>query len=239
MIKGVIIDLEETLLQVEKIPEEQENAAVRTAALAGWPDTAAFTAAIRDRYQKYTAWAQSENKEVGDFDLWHTWLLPELEEDYLHLMCHELTAGLRRMEGNRRVVPGALRTVRTLYNRGFRLGIASNLIGEREIPAWLEESGVKQYFDAAALSPVCRIRRPDPKLYRLVWEELGLEPEECASISGASGRDIQGEKAAGIGVSILLAGPDFRGTAGADYVVRQLSEILDLPPLQPGNAWKE
>lgn len=239
MIKGVIIDLEETILRTEKVPEEQEKAAARAAALCGWPDTKAFTAVLRDRWQKYASWARSENKEAGDFDLWHTWLLPELEEEHLRLLCHELTAALRRMEGERRVVPGALRTVRTLYNRGFRLGIVSNLVGEREIPDWLEESGVKQYFEALALSPVCRVRRPDPEIYRPVWEELGLEPRECASISGASGRDIRGEKAAGIGVSILLAQPDFQGTAGADYVVRQLPEVLDLPPLQPGNAWKE
>lgn len=239
LIKGVIIDLEETLLRVEKIPAEQEQAAVRAAALCGWSDIKSFTAVIRDRYQKYAFWAHSENKEAGDFDLWHTWLLPELEENHLRLLCHELTAELCRMEGNRRVVPGALRTVRTLYDRGFRLGIVSNLVGEREIPIWLEESGVKQYFDAVALSPVRRVRRPDPAIYRPVWEELGLEPRECASISGASGRDIQGEKTAGIGVSILLAQPDFQGTAGADYVVRQLTEILDLPPLQPGNTWKE
>lgn len=239
MIKGVIIDLEETLVRVEQIPGDQEEAAAYAAALAGWPDAAVFTALIRERYQEYTAWAQSENKEAGDFDLWHTWLLPELEVDRLRQLCHDLTAALRRMEGARRVVPGALRTVRTLYDRGFRLGIVSNLVGEREIPGWLEESGVKQYFDAAALSPVCRIRRPDPEIYRPVWEELGLEPQECASISGASGRDIQGEKAAGIGVSILLAQPGFQGTAGADFVVHRFPEVLDLSPLQRGDAWKE
>ena len=241
MIKGVIFDLEETLRRAVKNPAEQERAAARAATLAGYPDAASFTGAVMGRYDAYLSWARSENREAGDFELWHGWLLPEVDEKHLRLVCRDLTAQFRRIEGERRVVPGGLRAVRRLYERGLRLGIVSNLIGEAEVPLWLEESGVKQYFDAVILSSVCHIRRPDPAVYRLACGELGLEPGECASVSGGSGRDMEGEKAAGIGLSILLAGEDPGGRSGADCVVSSFSEILELPALRQSGreAWKE
>jgi len=231
MIKGIIFDLEGTFWRIEADPAAQEEAAARGAMLAGYPDGAAFTAAVGERYAGYLAWAEREGKEAGDFGLWHDWLLPDLDEEYLHRICHDLTAELRKTEGIRRIVPGSLRAVRTLYDRGYRLGIVSNLVGEREIPLWLEESGVKQYFEAVVLSPVCRIRRPNPAIYRLACEELGLEPGECASVSG-EGCDAAGEKEAGIAVSILLTEGGAVPPPEADHAVSHFSEIPELPELR-------
>ena len=134
---------------------------------------------------------------------WHKWLLPEMESGALEKVCHELTFQYRQAKGKRRVVDGGLQVIRGLYERGYRLGIISNLIGEDEIPGWLREDGLTQYFDAVVLSSVCHIRKPDPEIYRLGCEELGLEPEECVSVADNLGRDITGAKMAGIGANIL------------------------------------
>ena len=236
-IKGVFFDLGGTLRICEKVPEHQEKAKVRMAELAGWTDAQAFIDMVEERYLPYREWALTENKEAGDFELWDKWLLPEMDKERLAAVCHELTYQYRQVKGLRHVVPGGLKVIRGLYDRGYRLGIISNLIGEHEIPDWLREDGLAQYFDAVVLSSVCHIRKPDPRIYQMGCEELGLTPEECVSVADNLGRDITGAKAAGIGANILFISPEklakktITDENRPDYIVHQFTDILDLPIL--------
>ena len=153
-------------------------------------------------------------------------------------ICHELTFQYRQVKGKRRVVEGGLQVIRGLYGRGYRLGIISNLIGENEIPDWLREDGLAQYFDAVILSSVCHIRKPDPEIYRMGCAELGLPPDECVSVADNLGRDITGAKAVGIGANILFISPEKLAKKAItdenrpDYIVHAFSDILGLPILQ-------
>ena len=237
-IKGVFFDLGGTLRIVEKVPEHQERAKVRMAQLAGREDVEAFINMVEARYEPYREWALGENREAGDYELWHQWLLPELGEERLRAVCHEMTYQYRQVKGLRHVVEGGLQVIRGLYERGYRLGIISNLIGEDEIPNWLREDGLAQYFDAVVLSSVCHIRKPDPTIYRMGCEHLGLGPGECVSVADNLGRDITGAKAAGIGANILFISPEklakktITDENRPDYIVHRFIDILDLPILQ-------
>ena len=237
-IKGVFFDLGGTLRIVEKVPEHQERAKARMAQLAGQEDVEAFITMVEARYEPYREWALGENREAGDYELWHRWLLPELGEERLRAVCHEMTYQYRQVKGLRHVVEGGLQVIRGLYERGYRLGIISNLIGEDEIPNWLREDGLAQYFDAVVLSSVCHIRKPDPAIYRMGCEQLGLEPGECVSVADNLGRDITGAKAAGIGANILFISPEklakktITDENRPDYIVHRFIDILDLPILQ-------
>ncbi len=237
-IKGVFFDLGGTLRICDEAPEHQEQAKKRMAELAGREDVQPFTDMVEERYLPYRDWALSENKEAGDFELWHKWLLPEMDPAALARVCHELTFQYRQVKGKRRVVAGGLQVIRGLYGRGYRLGIISNLIGENEIPDWLREDGLAQYFDAVVLSSVCHIRKPDPEIYRIGCAELGLAPDECVSVADNLGRDITGAKAAGIGSNILFISPEklakktITDENRPDYIVHAFSDILGLPILQ-------
>ena len=237
-IKGVFFDLGGTLRIVEKVPEHQERAKVRMAQLAGREDVEAFINMVEARYEPYREWALGENREAGDYELWHQWLLPELGEERLRAVCHEMTYQYRQVKGLRHVVEGGLQVIRGLYERGYRLGIISNLIGEDEIPNWLREDGLAQYFDAVVLSSVCHIRKPDPAIYRMGCEQLGLGPGECVSVADNLGRDITGAKAAGIGANILFISPEklakktITDANRPDCIVHQFADILDFPMLQ-------
>ena len=237
-IKGVFFDLGGTLRICDKAPEHQEQAKKRMAELVGREDVQPFIDMVEERYLPYRDWALSENKEAGDFELWHKWLLPEMDPAALARVCHELTFQYRQVKGKRRVVEGGLQVIRGLYGRGYRLGIISNLIGENEIPDWLREDGLAQYFDAVVLSSVCHIRKPDPEIYRMGCAELGLPPDECVSVADNLGRDITGAKAVGIGANILFISPEKLAKKAItdenrpDYIVHAFSDILGLPILQ-------
>lgn len=237
-IKGVFFDLGGTLRIAEEVPEHQERAKARMAQLAGETDVQAFIDKVEARYEPYRDWALTENKESGDYELWAKWLLPELGEEKLREICHEMTYQYRQVKGLRHVVDGGVEVIRTLRARGYKLGIISNLIGEEEIPNWLREDGLEQYFDAVVLSSVCHIRKPDPKMYWMGCEQLGLRPEECVSVADNLNRDITGAKAAGIGANILFISPEklakktITDENRPDYIVHKFLDILDLPILQ-------
>ena len=237
-IKGVFFDLGGTLRIAENVPEHQERAKARMAQLAGAQDVQAFIDMVEARYEPYRDWALSENKEAGDYDLWAKWLLPELPEETLQAICHEMTYQYRQVKGLRHLVDGGLEVIRTLHKRGYKLGIISNLIGEDEIPNWLRDDGLEQYFDALVLSSVFHIRKPDPAMYRMGCEQLGLKPEECASVADNLSRDFTGAKAAGIGANILFISPEklarktITDANRPDYIVHRFLDILDLPMLQ-------
>ncbi len=236
-IRGVFFDLGGTLRIAEEDPGHIARAKARMAQLAGRQDVEAFFAMVEERYVPYRDWALSENKESGDYELWAKWLLPELGEEKLREICHEMTFQYRQSKGLRHVVEGGVEVIRELKRRGFRLGIISNLIGEHEIYDWLREDGLEPYFDAVVLSSICHIRKPDPEMYRMGCRELGLPPGACASVADNLNRDIVGAKAAGIGANVLFISPEklaqktITDQNRPDYIVHRFLDILDLPIL--------
>ena len=243
MIRGVFFDLGGTLRICDPAPAYQAAAAKRMAELAGAEDPEAFLQKIDAVYEaKYRPWALGENREAGDYDLWARWLLPELPEEKLREICHEMTYQYRQTKGLRRMVEGGMEVIRALKERGFALGIISNLIGEEEIFAWLKRDGLEDLFDTVILSPICHIRKPDPEMYLMGCRELGLAPEECASVADNLDRDIAGARRAGIGASILFISPEklkkktITDVNRPDYIVHRFIDILDIPILQKGGA---
>ena len=200
-IKGVFFDLGGTLRIAEEVPEHMERAKARMAELAGAEDVKAFIDMVEERYAPYRDWALTENRECGDFDLWHKWLLPEMAEDKLREICHELTFQYRQVKGLRHLVEGGREVIETLHKRGYKLSIISNLIGEYEIGDWLRADGLEQYFDAVVLSSVCGIRKPDPRIFEHGVKSLGILPEQTLVIGDSLRKDI--EPAESLGCQVL------------------------------------
>ena len=200
-------------------------------------DVEAFYALVESRYEPYRKWATGEFKESGDEELWCKWLLPDYDPVRIRQVCHELSFQYRQAKGRRVLVDGGREVITELHKRGYKLGIISNLIGEHEVPDWLEEDGLDQYFDAVILSSVCHLRKPGADIYRVACEAIGVAPEFCASIADNVKRDIPGAKKAGIGYHIIFDSPEkkhpvvFTEENRPDAVVTDFREILKfLPP---------
>ena len=109
---------------------------------------------------------------------------------------------------------------------------------ENEIFDWLRQDGLEDAFETVILSSVCHIRKPDPEMYRMGCRELGLAPEECASVADNLNRDITGAKRAGIGANILFISPEklakktITDENRPDYIVHRFTDILELPVLR-------
>ena len=136
-----------------------------------------FYQMIEERYEPYRKWALGEFKESGDEELWCKWLLPDYDPARIRQVCHELSFQYRQCKGRREVVDGGVEVIKGLHERGYKLGIISNLIGENEVPDWLEEDGLDSYFDTVILSSVCHMRKPCSEIYDLACQQIGVKPE--------------------------------------------------------------
>lgn len=238
--KAVFFDLGGTL-RIALLEEPwMRHARRKMAEIAGSPvPYEEFYQMIEERYEPYRKWALAENRESGDEELWCRWLLPDYDPVRIRQVCHELSFQYRQCKGRRVVVDGGVEVIRGLHERGYKLGIISNLIGENEVPDWLEEDGLDSYFDAVILSSVCHMRKPCFEIYQLAAREMGVELSECVSVADNIKRDIPGAKKAGVGCNIIFSSPEkkhpveFTEENRPDAVVEDFREILDLlPPLR-------
>ena len=95
--------------------------------------------------------------------------------------------------------------VRAVRRAGFRTGLLSNSWGDATAydPALLEE-----LFDAWVISSEVGVRKPDPAIYELAAERLGLQPAACVFVDDLPGNL---KPARAIGMATVL----HRGDAAA------------------------
>ena len=237
--KAVFFDLGGTLRIAFKDEPYMRHARRKLAEIAGSPlPYEDFYALVEERYEPYRKWAVGDCKESDDEELWCKWLLPDYDPVRIKQVCHELSFQYRQAKARREVVDGGVEVIKELHARGYKLGIISNLIGEHEVPDWLEEDGLDSYFDSVILSSVCHIRKPSPDIYHYACNAIGVAPEDCVSIADNIKRDIPGAKIAGIGCNIIFDSPEkkhpvvFTEETRPDAVIVDFREILDLlPPL--------
>jgi FMN phosphatase YigB (HAD superfamily) len=138
--------------------------------------------------------------------------------------------------GRRFAQPDAKQTVVELTRRGYRLGIISNTITEREIPLWLEEDGFSQYFHTVVLSSIFGYRKPGPEIYMEATRRAGVSPAKAAYVADNLSRDVLGTRRAGFGMIIIMIDPEelkkkeITDQNRPDLIIHKLSDLLEYFP---------
>ncbi len=93
--------------------------------------------------------------------------------------------------------PGALDLLRSLKERGMRLGLVTNGFSEthRDKVAVLQ---IAEYFDALFLPDETGMLKPDPLLFAHACGRLGVAPAKSAMVGDRYERDIAGAAQAGL-----------------------------------------
>ena len=68
--------------------------------------------------------------------------------------------------------------LRELRSRGLRLALCTNNVREWE-PLWRAKLPVDELFEVVVDSGFVGHRKPDPEIYRMTLEQLGVEAENC------------------------------------------------------------
>jgi len=113
----------------------------------------------------------------------------------------------------------------------YPLVMVSNFYGN--INQVLLDFGISSYFQAVVESAVVGVRKPNPQIYQLGVDLLGLPPQECVVIGDSYSKDIQPAKALGCR-SIWLnvkgwedAGDTKMEVSDADVEITDFAQIAD------------
>lgn len=205
-----------------------------------------LAALLYNREREYQKWARKNYRELEEYELWSRFMLPDAPEPVIRENAVHLNQ-LWRDSVERKLLPDALTTFKTLAARGYRLGVISNTTSSIEVHRLLAETGLTELFSAVVLSCVFGRRKPHPSIFLEAARLAGVEPERCAHIGDKAARDLVGARMAGFGeVGIIhiqaygMANFDPEDEALADRItemrpdfkIGRLSDLLDrYPPL--------
>ncbi len=98
-------------------------------------DDVAFIQLLKKRGKAYKNWAEKTLLELDEVELWSRWMLPESPSDLVSRLALQLSQLWRDANIRHEVFPETQEMVRTLFRRGYRLGLVSNTTSSVEVPA--------------------------------------------------------------------------------------------------------
>jgi putative hydrolase of the HAD superfamily len=130
-----------------------------------------------------------------------------------------------------RVIAGSREALQELAALGVALAIVSNADGSVE--AQLRADGICQVGDGAGVpvgavldSAVVGVAKPDPKIFELALERLGIAPDAAIHVGDTPAADVDGARAAGVR-PVLIDPHDDHVALEVDRV-RALSDVVEL-----------
>ena len=111
-----------------------------------------------------------------------------------------------------------------LHNR-YKLGVISNFSGNLEVIC--REFKVEPFLDLILDSGNLEVSKPDPRIFEIAVERLGLNPSECYYIGDSFERDILPAREVGLN-TIWLRGANGRACpdpSKVNYIISTLPEI--------------
>lgn len=133
--------------------------------------------------------------------------------------------------------PHLKETIEALHGMGFRMGVVSNIISTSLVPHMLNEYGIAQYMECIVMSSEVGFRKPDPRIFDIALQKMGVTAAETAYVGDTISRDVLGARNAHLGLVIRLNNPSiahrdaaFTGADApqADFVI---SEFCELPEI--------
>jgi len=94
------------------------------------------------------------------------------------------------------VRPGTFEALEAFKSAGYKLAIVSNAEGQVEADA--KRFGLAKYFDVIIDSHIVGVAKPDPRIFRIALERLGVGPDEAKFTGDIYSIDVEGARAAGI-----------------------------------------
>lgn len=165
-----------------------------------------MAAALAVPYEQFMQlWSQTADMRIiGAFDS---------VEANIEYVCHAMNVSPRaeqiekaveiRMKYIRQALqprPDAVATVRRLEDQGYKIGLVSNC--SIEIPILWPETAFANVIATPIFSSRVHLKKPDPRIYHLACERLGVTPERCLYI--ADGEDHELTAAAKVGLHPIL-----------------------------------
>jgi putative hydrolase of the HAD superfamily len=220
MIKAIIFDLDNTLIDFMRMKKTAIEAAIKSMIDAGlnFPD-GTIKAKIDEIYKERGI----EYQQVFDTLLNH--FLGRV--DY-KILSAGIVAYRAAREAELNTYPKVVPTLIKLIKMGIKLGVVSDA-PSRE--AWLRLSyiGLHHIFDAAITLDDSNEYKPSPVPFKLILGKLNVSPAEALMVGDWAERDVVGAKKVGMKTVFARYGDTFNTQIhGADYEINDISELIDI-----------
>ena len=134
------------------------------------------------------------------------------------------------------VEPGTVEALEQLRAAGLRLGVVSNSDGK--VDAALAAAGLRPYFELVVDSSHAGVEKPDPRIFAVAVETMGIAPAEAAYVGDVYEVDVVGARRAGLS-PVLLDPHGLHATVDVPII----QSLADLPGLiaagVPGRAFTQ
>jgi len=219
MIKAVLFDLDNTLIDFMAFKRNCCSAALKAMIFAGLKiDKKRATKILFKLYDKYGI---EYNKIFQKF-------LQKTEGNIDYKILANGIIAYRKMKENY-LVPytGVKATLKKLKKKKYKLAIISDA---PKIKAWerLVAMGIDSYFDAVVTKGNVKVQKPSSKIFRKALQLLKVKPKEAVMVGDRIERDIKGAKALGIRTVFARYGNKKVKKSGADYEIKKFDEILGI-----------
>ena len=212
MIKGIIFDLEGTLIEVWEVYAEIARQIAIKFNLPAIPKQDLFTLVdqgynLREIFSKSYPFADKET------------------------LSNWLKEGDRLFMGNSfSVKPEVKELLQSLKGRGLRMGVVTATpFTPDAIWSWIDELGIKDFFEVV-ITGTEMPRKPAPDSMIRCVEKLGLSPEECMSV-GDSCVDIIAGRDTGVKTVAFSGGVAAKETLleeKPDFLIEELTQVSSL-----------
>ena len=120
-------------------------------------------------------------------------------------------------------VPGAVETIAALREQGLKTGLIT-VCSEDVVSLW-EETDFHGLFDAEVFSAAVGLRKPDPRIYWIALEKLGVEPKDAMFVGDGANDELGGAERVGM-TAVGVESPT--GELPDDWDGPRIRELPDL-----------
>jgi len=219
MIKAVIFDLDNTLIDFMKMKRLSCDAAISAMIDAGL--NVDKNKAMKELFSLYDKYG------LEDKNIFQRFLKKVAKNINYEILSSGIVAYRRVRSGFLEPYPHVGEVLFELKHRGIRLAIVSDA---PRLKAWIRLVSMKinKLFDVVVTFDDTKEMKPSAKPFEVAFKKLKLKPQECLMVGDRPERDIKGAKKIGMITCFAKYGnPKGKGYK-ADYEINDIKELLEI-----------
>jgi putative hydrolase of the HAD superfamily len=229
MIRGVLFDLDNTLIDFLRMKrlasQEAARAMIAAGADFGWSEDETGQR-LFDHYVEHGI--ESDDAFESFLKTHNRARLAYGQNLHDKVLAAGIQTYLRAKDLFLNPYPGVPKTLVELVRRGLRLGVVTDA---PRLKGWqrLAQVGLADFFDVVVAFEDTGARKPDPAPFRAAVEALGLRPHEVLFVGDWPERDIAGAQAVGLRTAFARYGRIHHdGAHGADHEIVAIGDVLGI-----------